>query len=48
MNAIFSGRLWNHLPALPASVGLDAAGIVAETGKSVTDIRIGDRVYVNP
>jgi len=25
MNAIFSGRLWNHLPPLPASVGLDAA-----------------------
>src|SRR5262245_41577174 len=22
MNAIFSGRLWNHLPPLPASVGL--------------------------
>ncbi len=48
MNAIFSGRLWNHLPALPASVGLDAAGIVAEIGERVTDIRIGDRVYVNP
>src|SRR6266571_2123470 len=27
MNAIFSGRLWNHLPPLPASVGLDAAGV---------------------
>jgi hypothetical protein len=30
MNAIFSGRLWNHLPPLPASVGLDAAGVIAE------------------
>jgi alcohol dehydrogenase len=48
MNAIFSGRLWNHLPALPASVGLDAAGIVAEIGESVADIQVGDRVYVNP
>ena len=48
MNAIFSGRLWNHLPSLPASVGLDAAGIVAEIGEKVTDIRIGDRVYINP
>src|SRR5947208_939516 len=48
MNAIFSGKLWNHLPALPASVGLDAAGIVAEIGERVVDIRVGDRVYVNP
>ena len=29
MNAIFSGRLWNQLPPLPASVGLDAAGLIA-------------------
>ncbi len=48
MNAIFSGTLWNHLPALPASVGLDAAGVVAEVGENVADIRIGERVYVNP
>ena len=48
MNAIFSGTLWNHLPALPASVGLDAAGVVAEVGELVTDVRVGDRVYVNP
>jgi len=32
MNAIFSGRLWNHLPPLPASVGLDAAGVIAKVG----------------
>ena len=48
MNAIFSGRLWNHLPPLPASVGLDAAGVVAKVGSEVTDIAVGDRVYVNP
>ena len=48
MNAIFSGRLWNHLPPLPASVGLDAAGIVAQVGSEVTDVAVGDRVYVNP
>ena len=48
MNAIFSGRLWNHLPSLPASVGLDAAGIVAEIGEKVTDIRIGDRSLHKP
>jgi alcohol dehydrogenase len=48
MNSIFSGKLWNHLPPLPASVGLDAAGVVAETGGRVVDIRVGDRVYVNP
>jgi alcohol dehydrogenase len=48
MNTIFSGRLWNHLPPLPASVGLDAAGIVAKVGSEVTDVSVGERVYVNP
>ncbi len=48
MNTIFSGTLWNVLPAFPASVGLDAAGIVAEVGEDVQDVRRGDRVYVNP
>ena len=40
MNAIFSGRLWNHLPPLPASVGLDAAGVIAEVGSEVTDVAV--------
>jgi alcohol dehydrogenase len=48
MNAIFSGRLWNQLPPLPACVGLDAAGTVAEVGRDVTDVDVGERVYVNP
>jgi alcohol dehydrogenase len=48
MNAIFSGRLWNLLPPLPAIVGLDAAGVVAEVGANVDDVAVGDRVYVNP
>jgi len=48
MNAIFGGRLWNQLPPLPASVGLDAAGVVAAVGALVTDVRVGERVYVNP
>jgi alcohol dehydrogenase len=48
MNAIFSGALWNRLPPLPASVGLDAAGVVAEVGADVDDVSVGDRVYVNP
>jgi alcohol dehydrogenase len=48
MNAIFSGQLWNHLPPLPASVGLDAAGLVAKVGSEVTDVTVGERVYVNP
>ena len=46
MNAIFSGKLWNQLPPLPASVGLDAAGVIAEVGESVTDVSVGQRVYV--
>ena len=48
MNAIFSGTLWNRLPALPASVGLDAAGVVAQVGSAVTGVAVGARVYVNP
>src|SRR3984885_9078077 len=48
MNAIFSGTLWNRLPSLPASVGLDAAGVVVQAGRAVTGIAIGARVYVNP
>lgn len=48
MNAIFSGQLWNHLPPLPASVGLDAAGVIEEVGSDVVDFNVGDRVYVNP
>jgi alcohol dehydrogenase len=48
MNAIFSGKLWNYLPPLPASVGLDAAGVVAKVGEKVSAIPIGARVYVNP
>jgi len=48
MNAIFSGKLWNQLPPLPASVGLDAAGVVVKIGSDVTDMAVGERVYVNP
>jgi alcohol dehydrogenase len=36
------------LPALPAVFGLDAAGVVAEVGTQVRNIRVGDRVYINP
>ena len=48
MNTIFSGTLWNHLPPLPAIVGLDAAGVVAKVGTEVDGVAVGDRVYVNP
>jgi alcohol dehydrogenase len=48
MNAIFSGALWNHLPKLPASVGLDAAGEVVAVGARVRGVALGQRVYVNP
>src|SRR5262249_19285862 len=41
-------RYWHHLPPLPAIVGLDAAGIVAEVGAAASKVSVGDRVYVNP
>jgi alcohol dehydrogenase len=48
MNAVFSGEYWHTLPPLPASVGLDVAGVVAQCGDGVTEFKPGDRVYVNP
>ena len=37
------------LPQLPAIYGLDSAGIVSKVGSQVrSDIKPGDRVYVNP
>ncbi|MFC9557352.1 alcohol dehydrogenase catalytic domain-containing protein [Rhodococcus sp. NPDC056960] len=36
------------LPKLPAIFGLDAAGVVAQVGSQVRNVKIGDRVYVNP
>ncbi|MFL6116858.1 MAG: alcohol dehydrogenase catalytic domain-containing protein [Catenulispora sp.] len=36
------------LPKLPAVFGLDSAGIVTEVGAQAGDIKVGDRVYVNP
>lgn len=36
------------LPKLPAIFGLDTAGVVSEVGDQVTNVAVGDRVYVNP
>lgn len=36
------------LPPKPAIFGLDPAGIVAEVGEQVLNVKVGDRVYVNP
>lgn len=36
------------LPKLPATFGLDPAGIVSEVGEQVVGIKPGDRVYVSP
>jgi alcohol dehydrogenase len=48
MNAIVSGKYWHHLPRMPAVMGLDAAGIVAEGAEGRDDFKVGDAVYVNP
>src|SRR4051812_31715403 len=46
----FFGEWFPHLylPKLPAIFGLDAAGVVAETGERVHGLEVGQRVYVNP
>jgi threonine dehydrogenase-like Zn-dependent dehydrogenase len=36
------------LPQLPAIFGLDSAGVVSRVGEMVTNVKVGDRVYVNP
>ena len=36
------------LPQLPAIFGLDTAGVVSKVGDQVTDVAVGDRVYINP
>lgn len=48
MNTIVSGRLWHHLPKMPAIMGLDAAGVVAEAPSGRSAVKPGDRVYINP
>jgi len=48
MNAIVSGKLWHHLPKLPAVMGLDAAGIVVKPPEGHSAVKLGDRVYINP
>lgn len=48
MRNIVSGKFFHVLPAMPAVIGLDAAGTVAGLGADVTGFKEGDRVYVNP
>lgn len=36
------------LPPFPAIFGLDVTGEIVEMGSKVRDVKIGDRVYVNP
>src|SRR3984893_7417640 len=36
------------LPKLPAIFGLDPDGVVVEVGSQVVDVKVGERVYVNP
>ena len=48
MLRVFSPANLQRLPPLPATLGLDAAGVVAEVGDAVIDVRPGERVYINP
>ncbi|MBB5634461.1 NADPH:quinone reductase-like Zn-dependent oxidoreductase [Pedobacter cryoconitis] len=42
---IKSGQAAHAQTRLPAILGVDMAGIIVETGKEVTDFKIGDEVY---
>ncbi len=44
----YGDKSYLTVPDLPAIYGLDTAGVVAEVGAAVTDIHVGDRVYINP
>lgn len=43
--AVMSGR-YGTLPKLPSNIGMEAVGIVAEKGTSVTELSVGDRVVL--
>ncbi len=43
--AMLSGR-YGILPRLPSSIGMEGAGTIVECGKSVTDLKVGDRVMI--
>jgi alcohol dehydrogenase len=36
------------LPELPAIFGMDSAGVITEVGARVRNLKVGDRVYINP
>jgi len=48
MNTIVGGKLWHHLPKMPAIIGLDAAGVVVKPPEGRAAVKAGDRVYINP
>ena len=43
--AVLSGR-YGTLPSLPSTIGLEAAGVVAEVGSAVKELQPGDRVVL--
>ena len=45
---VTGGKSWYVLPDLPSVFGLDATGVVEAVGRNVLDIKVGDRVYVDP
>ena len=46
--AVIAPGLGFPLPPLPAIFGLDPAGEVVKAGAHVKNVKVGDRVYVNP
>lgn len=45
---VVTGKAELSLPPLPCVFGLDAAGTIEAVGNHVLNLRVGDRVYVDP
>lgn len=48
INTYPSEKPFLPLPELPAIFGMDSAGVITDVGARVRNLKVGDRVYINP